>query len=63
MTRATITRRTEPAHRTSDGLDACLCTADPGALLDSLAASRDTGTNSQETTINTWRNDHARTDR
>ena len=103
-----ITRRTELAHRTSDGIDVYLfwneptnrvtiavieartddgfelevggrhaldafnhpyayaargCTTDPRAPLDGLAASRDTGRDSQETTINPRRSNHARTDR
>ncbi len=38
-------------------------TPDPGALLDGLAAAHDSGSDSQEPTINPWRTDHARTDR
>jgi hypothetical protein len=102
----TIARRTELAHRTSDGIDVYLFwheptsrvtvgvsdtrtddsfelevdgrhaldafnhpyayaartdTAELGALIDRLAA--DLGSDSQETTINPWRTDHASTDR
>ena len=104
----TITRRTELAHRTNDGLhvylfwneptsrvtvrvhdargdDSCefevdgrhaldafnhpyayaarTDTTDLGALIDDLATSHVSGSDSQETTINPWRTDHARTDR
>jgi hypothetical protein len=104
----TITRRTELAHRTSDGLHVYLfwneptsrvtvCvhdargddsfefevdgplaldafnhpyayaaradTADLGALIDGLATSHDSGSDSQETPTNPWRTKHARTDR
>jgi hypothetical protein len=38
-------------------------TADVGAPIDRLATSHDTGSDSQETTINPWRTNHARTDR
>jgi hypothetical protein len=102
----TITRRTELAHRTSDGLHVYLFwndptsrvtvgvhdardddsfefevdgqlaldafnhpyayaaqgTADLGALIDGVATSRDSGSDSQETTTNPWRTNHARTD-
>jgi hypothetical protein len=104
----TITRRTELAHRASDGIDVYLFwneptsrvtvgvldargddsfefevdgrhaldafnhpyayaartdTADLGALIDGLATSNDSGSDSQEATINPWRTKHARTDR
>jgi hypothetical protein len=38
-------------------------TAHLGALIDGLATSHDSGSDSQEATINPWRTDHARTDR
>jgi hypothetical protein len=38
-------------------------TADLGALIDGLAALRDSGSDSQEATINPWRTNRARTDR
>ena len=108
MTTTTITRRTELAHRTSDGVDVYLFwneptsrvtvavldvrtgdgfglevdgrhaldafnhpyayaartdTADLGVPLDGIAAWRDSGSEPQETTINQWRINHARTNR
>ncbi len=107
MTVTSINRRTELAHRASDGIDVYLFWNEPGghvtvsvfdartddgfelqvdghcaldafnhpyayaartdtadldALIDSLAG-QDSGSDSQETTINPWRTDHARTDR
>jgi hypothetical protein len=38
-------------------------TADLGALTDGLAAWRHSGSDSQQTTIDPWRTDQARTDR
>ena len=105
---AAITRRTELAHRASDGIDVYLFwneptsrvtvgvldargddsfefevdgrhaldafnhpyayaaridMADLGAPLDRPATARRSRSNSQETTINPWRTDHASTDR
>jgi hypothetical protein len=88
----TITRRTELAHRTSDGIDVYLFWNEPTSrvivgvrdvrgddgfefevdgrhALDAFnhpyayAGRRSSGDEPQETPINPWRTDHARTDR